>query len=1084
MSEPGDKKLTVPKFSSFKPKAPAAAPSATSERSRDRKRDRDERPKEKRARHESRRHNDHLKHESEHRRQHRKRSRSRSPSQERALVKRVEVATIPKDNPSDGVFFIDKKGDPLIRRYGGNDRSRVPLYRRSGRGRVLGSGGYLYIHRDGPQERFSVRQPGEGASTLRDRALFQSKTHRAKPFRIRVRSNPGGTDAHVEEDFVPLSKSSKRQRAEEPGSEDEKTAYRSIKGKAKAHEFSDSDIDFDSDAEDGEFDVGSDDPLRQRSIQLSRRVKEHPGDIEAWFELINHQDVLLSIGGSLDGEATKAEVHSFAEIKISMFESALSHAKKPEDEERLLLGLMLEAAQVWSSSKLESRWTDLAKKYDDSFCLWKARIDYKLTNLVAFQYNDMKALMVDRLQTVYKQAMVSISPGPSRLASNAETQRYEQMVYVFLRTTRFMYDAGFRELAVAAWQALLELNLQRPAVYDAMAELQIVSSFKEFWEDESPRIGEDNALGWSHFVQMDGVVDPPESQTDDDTVPKSRDVYKCWGATERLRATNSRKPARATDDVLEDDPYRVVMFSDIEELLFVIPPEVVPSLWKPLVDAFLLFCGLPTAFRTSDWTEAAENDTVIMSNMKLFEKDVLQRPNEPDVLDETKRVPMFKQDASRYALSADLLFAGPGWFSPFSGWTSTSKDSDGPVPLAAVSNTLRLLLKSRGCQELAEYSLAIEVVNDPSNTKKRAKAFIKQDPTNLKLYNAYALAEFSNGNGEIGLQVVGSAAGLITTSSRTGGLTLWNTWAWLELHEGNNAQALVRICAATDESWRNASATMPSPSQLLKAYQSLSATLEHQMSAKQLDEAIATAESLAVLAYLTAQEGSEPTSEAQGSISAAMEKIWTVSSELCAQGQAKSSTHERLLQVAARFLYHHASRGPFRRAYLRDQLSQCIDLFPRNTIFLSLFSWASNMFGIDDPVRDILRKVALANANDSISNRVFAIRYELQRGNVYSTQAAFERALESPTCRSNPDIWRCYTKFSYARQQLRSKAKDVFFRGLRHCPWSKELALEAYTTLVSVMDEFELRSVFNTMSSKGLRIHVDLDEFLAQQKKT
>ncbi|KAJ3942485.1 uncharacterized protein N0V96_007986 [Colletotrichum fioriniae] len=981
MSEPGDKKLTVPKFSSFKPKVPAAAPTSSSERSRDRKRDREERPKEERARHESWRHNDRSKHESEHRRQHRKRSPSRSPSQERALVKRVEVAPLLKDKPGDGHFFFDKKGDPLIRRYGGNDRSRVPLYRRSGRGRVLGSGGYLYIHRDGPQERFSIQQPGEGTSTLRDRVLFQSKTHRAKPLRIRVRSSPSGTDAHlVEEDFVPLSKSSKRQRAEEPGSsEDEKTAYRSIKGKAKAHEFSDSDIDFDSDAEDGEFDVGSDDPLRQRSIQLSRRVKEHPGDIEAWFELINHQDVLLNSGGSLDRDATKAEVHSFAEIKISMFESALSHAKKLEDEERLFLGLMLEAAQVWSSSKLESRWADLAKKHDDSFCLWKARIDYKLANLVAFQYNDIKVLMVDRLQTVYKQAMVSVSPGPSRLASNAETKRYEQMVYVFLRTTRFMYDAGFRELAVAAWQALLELNLQRPAVCDTMAELQIVSSFKDFWEDESPRIGEDNALGWNHYVQMDGVVDPPEPRTDDDTVPKSRDVYKSWGATEKLRATNSRNPARATDDVLEDDPYRVVMFSDIEELLFVIPSEIIPSLWRPLVDAFLLFCGLPTAFRTSDWTEAAENDTVIMSNMRLLEKDVLQRPNEPDILDETKRVPTFKQDASRYALSADLLFAGPGWFSPFSGWTSTSKESDGPVTIATVSNALRLLLKSSSRQELAEYSLAIEVVNDPSNTKKRAKALIKQDPSNLRLYNAYALAEFSNGNAGIGLQVV------------------------------------------------------------------------------------ATAESLALLAYLTAQEGSEPTSEAQGSVSAAMERIWTASSELCAQGHAKSSTHERLLQVAARLLYHHASRG------------QAIP---------TLFSWASTTFGIDDPVRDILRKVALTNANDSISNRVFAIRYELQRGNVYSTQAAFERALDSPTCRSNPDLWRCYIKFSYARQQLRSKAKDVFFRGLRHCPWSKELALEAYTTLVSVMDEFELRSVFNTMSSKGLRIHVDLDEFLTQHKKT
>ncbi|KAJ0341488.1 hypothetical protein COL922a_002202 [Colletotrichum nupharicola] len=215
-----------------------------------------------------------------------------------------------------------------------------------------------------------------------------------------------------------------------------------------------------------------------------------------------------------------------------------------------------------------------------------------------------------------------------------------------------------------------------------------------------------------------------------------------------------------------------------------------------------------------------------------------------------------------------------------------------------------------------------------------------------------------------------------------------------------------------------------------------------------------------------------------------MERLWAVSSELCAQGQAKSQAHERLLQAAARLLYHYASRGPFRRAYLRDQLAHCIDLFPRNTIFLTLFAWASTIFGIDDPVRDILRKVTLTDANDCIGSRMFAIRYELLKGNVHSTQAAFERALDTPACRSNPEFWRCYIKFSYARKQFRHKAKEVFFRGLRHCPWSKDLALEAYTTLINVMDEFELRSVFNTMTSKGLRIHVDLEEFVAKHERS
>lgn len=38
--------------------------------------------------------------------------------------------------------------------------------------------------------------------------------------------------------------------------------------------------------------------------------------------------------------------------------------------------------------------------------------------------------------------------------------------------------------------------------------------------------------------------------------------------------------------------------------------------------------------------------------------------------------------------------------------------------------------------------------------------------------------------------------------------------------------------------------------------------------------------------------------------------------------------------------------------------------------------------------------------------------------------------------------------------------------------------LEAFATLADDMDSDELRAVYSTMTSKGLRIHVDLDDFL------
>ncbi|PNH38899.1 hypothetical protein VD0004_g7958 [Verticillium dahliae] len=212
-----------------------------------------------------------------------------------------------------------------------------------------------------------------------------------------------------------------------------------------------------------------------------------------------------------------------------------------------------------------------------------------------------------------------------------------------------------------------------------------------------------------------------------------------------------------------------------------------------------------------------------------------------------------------------------------------------------------------------------------------------------------------------------------------------------------------------------------------------------------------------------------------------MDRVWSVSEGLSKCGFAGQAAHEVLLQSAARLLYFHARQGPFRSAFLREQLAKCLGIFPRNTMFLSLFAWASSSFGIDDPVGDMLRSTALANQNDCVSSRIFAINYELQRGNSHSTRAAFEQALKSPACRANSELWRCYIQFSHSRKELRAKAKDNFFRGLGQCPWSKDLAMEAFTTLANVMDEFELGSVFNTMQSKGLRLHVELDEFLAAQ---
>jgi len=149
-------------------------------------------------------------------------------------------------------------------------------------------------------------------------------------------------------------------------------------------------------------------------------------------------------------------------------------------------------------------------------------------------------------------------------------------------------------------------------------------------------------------------------------------------------------------------------------------------------------------------------------------------------------------------------------------------------------------------------------------------------------------------------------------------------------------------------------------------------------------------------------------------------------------------------------------------------------------MFLTLFAFFESGLRIDDPVRDLLQRTVLVEPNDCVSSRVFAIQHEQVVGNAHSVRAAFERALHGDACRGSVDLWIAYIRFCHDQPALRSKAKDIFYRAVHACPWSKEVAMEAFQTLSADMEASELRAVFNTMQAKGLRIRLELDEFVKQ----
>ncbi|KAM0346484.1 hypothetical protein ACHAPU_005549 [Fusarium lateritium] len=757
--KPESSELKVPKFSSFRSKNetqnPSISPSGKDsqrERERERDRDRDRDSRRKRSHHHSDSHRDN--HRSKKHRtdsQHRHRENSPISGHQEILDHRPVTRPSRDTNDVSHLYVVDTKGDPLIIRYGNLDRSQIPAYYRDGYGKVLGTRGRLVIHRDGPRDQFSLRMPGEGLHTSKDKDGLRSKSWRIRPTPLRIRTQENDDSEEVDCDFLALSTSKKRKHdhhGSDSSDDDEQPTYRSIEGKAKPRQYNDSDLESESDAPAEHIDLDQNNPLKWKSIQLSRRVKDQPDDIDAWLELANHQDALLRAGEDIDHKKLEAEVHSFAEIKLHMLESALSNVSTPQDRTRVLIPLMREGMKVWNSKTATKRWDGLRENEEKSFTLWKTHLNFALSNISAFHFDAVKKMHLYRLHQTL-----------SRSQSNSELGDFREAIYVFLRLTRFIHDSGYKELAIAAWQAFLELNFFRPIQLDDQSAA--LESLRDFWESEVPRIGEADAQGWAKFVEDGEMGDAPEPLNENkDSEYQSRDHYKQWASLESSQADKARTPARTMDEGTEDDPFRVVMFSDIESFLFVIPKGVLPDVQEQVLDAFLIFQGFPPAFWSEGWTEEAYHDQFLTRSTSDLEPSTPTPSSGSEDPTEIKRKPpVFHQRPICVSKSPDVLFSQLDWFSYL-----PSKDKTNDVELRFLVHATKQLVHIANAGGLSTYYLALHAVQDSSSVKKAAKALLKRYPTNLCLYEAYARAEYANKNQEVASKVISSATELASVS--------------------------------------------------------------------------------------------------------------------------------------------------------------------------------------------------------------------------------------------------------------------------------------------------------------------------------
>ncbi|GFG21135.1 protein NRDE2 homolog [Aspergillus udagawae] len=1124
-SSGSQEKKSIPRFASFKP-PPAPLPQG-------------DRPSDRRS-HESVRRDEKSKHHSRHRSR-RERSRSgerrkerkehrptRRDAEQRDVEPTRESVRAPKpvvregeDGASD-LYVIDRKGDKYNLIYGTLHRYNVPLYHRVGRGNVLGLPTSYRIDRDTAEGDALILKTGisrTDAKRIKSKSAFAGLAKQRTKL-LRVRKDPLlDTAVEASKDFLPLDGSAKRRRKGTPediATEDERYAYRSIHGKAKPEDDIPSDLEAvsDTDSSDGGLRVDPDEEIKSRNAELLRDVERNPTDIEAWLRLIDHQELLLR-GSERESRAlTAAERKSLADIKLSLYEKALKKVGDSPFKDVLLLGLLEEGAKLWDTKKLSSQWQAVLKANSQFISLWIKYLDFRQTEFLDFTY--------ERCFNTYLECLKL-----NRLGPGGPGKGHVQ-IYLFLRLTCFIREAGFTEHAAGLWQAILETVFFRPEDLSIGKDQETLSAFLDFWESEVSRIGEVGAKGWrsGENALMEPKAFAPQFKVE------LRSIFASWTVCERERISNAQLPARSLDETDEDDPYRIVIASDLREIL--------PLVWdvdstNVLIDGFMYYCQLPplkspeNLESTSRWAGDNFLRNESMSNTEITTDGFLQ--NQTDGTEPSAVSPL-SFPHTNFIQTTDTLFADQeAWFSSLRSWTKTAMDSRNNINPDWARRTLRLLIEANPRNDdLAEYALAVELACNSKEARKYAKSLLKKRSSNLRLYNSYALIEYRSGNhtaAEHAWATTLSMSKTFSDENRIDSVLLWQSWTWESLNARNIAQASHLLLSIPQNSVdlkavpSDFTETMFSATSLLKAQNSLSEAQENALVTRKARIFVACTDCLALLAYLSQSfdmtKALEAYSHAMASLSTLPERFHSF----------RTFTTELLHQARARLIYYHVRTSSlYKPSQIRSLLTESISLFPHNTIFLSLFAWNESRFRIEERVREVVRDVTSETKQRTshdrttaqqipITSHLFSVYTELVRpvyagSTLHSVRAAFEKAIGDPahlphtgaltngassstsTARSSLTLWKLYILFELSRHEI-NRAKEVFYRAIRACPWSKELVMLAFTHLRADVfrDRYkdspkkgegmgfdELRRVYNVLVEKELRIHVDIEDEL------
>ncbi|KAK6007242.1 hypothetical protein QM012_006250 [Aureobasidium pullulans] len=974
------------------------------------------------------------------------------------------------DDENSDLFIVDRKGDHQNVVYDRLHKYSIPAYHRVGYGNILGLRTRFKIDRaESTLDKVLITDKSAISKHVPQRLLLKRQRNQ-ELFALSVRDED---ELDLTQDFVVLSHSVDDQNAEPMEDTFELLKDFGQTVNSNPQHFREQEI--------LDLAPAADLQVRQQNVQFVRATKSDPSELQAWLDLANHQEHLVSPGANAQS-LSKVERQTLADMRIAVYEKALKHIPISEaaKRERLVLGLLHEASIAWDAQKYMHKLQSILQQHPESFDIWSLYLDACQTNSIDFRFEDVKIFFVRSIRTLGTTGISAREPGSRGM-----------VLYLILRYTIFLLDTGYDELSIAIWQALGEYHLFRPEHLASCEISHVLTDFERFWENESPRFGEVGARGWRAAAENDDMTRCFQT-----SLPKHEKnlklPFKSFSALETTMSEVHQFPGRTMEEAGADDPFHIVLFSDIRDVLEATATGLNHS---DLLDAILCFLGLPSVgLRTT-----AGHDCQLRAEWRsdvFLQHGLLQSFFSIDSGNCLNR-----QHISNYQTTTDLLFSRVfrDSLTPQPEENAHSRKSTKDASQFARRILLSMVNHFSNNDDLAEYYLAFELSFFPKEASKAAKHILRQRPSSLRLYNACATIEAKLGRLEKAAQIWSGAINMKDSFSHAAQeelVLLWRGWIWSDLEANQTQTALAHLASFGDsvDLGRSNFVSM-STATLLRLRNAFKDGFEHSLSQSHPQLAALNVEMLALVAYLTESDA------LQASIDAVNEQCNAAKQKLANQDVLVEMLH----QVKAGIIAHHIrQKRPYRPAFVRFELETSIALFPDNTIFLEMYRDNEVRFRLDDRVRSILKTQVLVRDQSPLVTWTFAINQELLRyacqssgSTAESVRSTFDRALmtHGSPVKYAQLLWVMWFRFeeriaigAAARNSVMGKncvvGKDryqrlnqVYLSGLHHLPWSKKwilLGLETFDRDDGLgWSTSELKRLCNVLIERELRIRAN-----------